>query len=67
MVTLTPRMWRLAKELTIADMSKALGVHPNTYAKWEKHPERISFAVAEKIATIFDVPMSNIEFATKES
>lgn len=64
------RQWRLAKELTINDMAEACGVHPNTYALWEKNPESVKVKDALKIAEVFGVPVDEIFFksdATKYS
>lgn len=62
MEKLTLRQWRLAKELTIEDMATACGVHPNTYAAWEKAPGKISVDKALTIAKVFGVSVDAIFF-----
>ncbi len=59
---LTMRQWRLAKELTINEMATACGVHPNTYAAWEKEPEKVKVQDAVVIARVLDVPVDEIFF-----
>ena len=57
---LTIKQIRLAKEITIQQMAKRLGVHPNTYAAWEKEPLTITIGNAFKIAEIFEVSVDDI-------
>ena len=59
---LTLRQWRLVKELTIEDMAAACGVHPNTYAAWEKAPGKISVDNAITIAKVLGVSVDAIFF-----
>lgn len=47
---LNVKQWRLAKGKTIAEMAAAIGVHPNTFRKWENDPEIIPIYAARKIA-----------------
>jgi len=61
-VSLTVKQWRLAKEMTIADMADACGVHYNTYARWEDEPEKISIGAAKKIATALGESIDTIFF-----
>lgn len=61
-MALTMRQWRMAKEISQEAIAKQLGVHVNTYLNWEKAPEKISVAHAEKIAEILGVPIEDIEF-----
>ena len=56
------KQWRLAKEITIAEMAEACGVHPNTYAKWEDDPGKISIDAAKKIAKAFGESVNTIFF-----
>lgn len=59
---LTLRQWRLVKERTINDMADACGVHPNTYALWEKNPESVKVKDALKVAEVLGVPVDEIFF-----
>ena len=59
---LTVKQWRLAKEITIAEMASACGVHPNTYAKWEENPGKIGIDAAKKIAVALGESVDTIFF-----
>jgi transcriptional regulator with XRE-family HTH domain len=61
-MALTLRMWRLAREISQQKMADDIGVHVNTYLNWEKNPENISMANAEKISKVLDVPLNEIVF-----
>ena len=61
-MALTVRQWRRAKEITQEDMAKSLGVHVNTYQKWEESPGKISIDNALKIAKILDTSLNDISF-----
>jgi len=54
--------WRRAKGLSQKEMSERLGVHINTYQKWEHSPKKISIENATKIAEIFGVSIDDISF-----
>lgn len=54
------RQWRLAKEITIEKMAGMLDVHPNTYANWEKEPEKIPIGKAHAISEIIGVSMESL-------
>lgn len=60
---LTMRQWRLAKELSINDMAEACGVHPNTYAAWEKDAGNVKIRDAVKIAEALGVSVDDIFFS----
>lgn len=62
-MSLTVKQWRLAKEITIAEMADACGVHCNTYAKWEAEPGKISIDAAKKIAVALGESVNTIFFA----
>ncbi len=57
---LTLRQWRLAREVSIEQMAKSLGIHPNTYAAWEQEPEKIPVGKAIKITQLLDVRMEDL-------
>ena len=52
---LTMRQWRLVKEMSIEAAAEACGVHPNTYAYWEKKPENVKVKDAVKVAQALGV------------
>lgn len=54
------RQIRLAKEISIAAMAERLGVHPNTYARWEKEPGTIPVSKAFEIAEILEASVDDI-------
>jgi len=58
----TLRQWRRAKEITVAEMAKALDIHPNTYIKWEENPGMVTMKNAHKIAEILEVRIEAIDF-----
>lgn len=57
---LTLRQWRLAREVSMDQMAKSLGIHPNTYAAWEQEPEKIPVGKAIKITQLLDVRMEDL-------
>lgn len=64
---LTVRAWRMVRELSQEKMASLLGIHPNTYAEWEKHPENISIGNAYKICEIFDTTLDAVIFLPQQS
>ena len=54
--------WRRARDISQREMSERLGVHINTYQKWETAPEKIGIGYALKIAEILDVDIDDISF-----
>ena len=59
-IEMTLKMWRMTKGYTQEEMAKKIGVHPNTYVKWEKRPDMISLKNADKIARIFGTKREEI-------
>lgn len=59
---LSLREWRRAKEISQEQMAQKLGIHVNTYLKWEQDPHRINIQSALKIVKILNVPIDNISF-----
>lgn len=55
MNNLTLRQIRLAKEVTQEKMAEKLGIHVNTYARWEERPSQISIEFCYKICDALDV------------
>lgn len=60
----TLKQHRLLKDMTQEAVSEKLGVHVNTYAAWEKSPEKVSIASAKMLAAIFDVSVDDIFFTS---
>lgn len=59
---LSLKQWRLAKEISQAEMADKCGVHRNTYASWEEHPEEISVKNAVIIANALQESVDKIFF-----
>ncbi len=51
---------RMYRNLTQQEMADYIGVHCNTYAEWEKHPEKVRIKDAERISSVLDMPMDAI-------
>lgn len=62
---LTLREWRRAKEISQTEMATMLNVHPQTYMKWEKEPEKISWGKAVEISEILGISINDISFSAK--
>lgn len=61
-MALTLKQWRRVKEISQVQMASILGVHVNTYQKWEEDPDKISIGKALQIAGIFGVTLDDIAF-----
>lgn len=59
---LTVRQWRAVREKTQREMAELLGVHINTYQKWERNPKIMDVCHAQKLAEIFEVDINDIDF-----
>ncbi|ETK29927.1 hypothetical protein ERIC1_1c34860 [Paenibacillus larvae subsp. larvae DSM 25719] len=62
----TLREWRANRNYVKQDMAKALGIHPSTYAKWEKNPEEIKICDAIRIAEVLHCNIKDIIFFEDE-
>lgn len=51
---------RRANGYSARQMAALLGVHENTYRKWEKTPKMITISYAFKIANILNVTIEDI-------
>lgn len=60
---LTLKQHRLVREKSLAEMAAALGVHVNTYMRWEAMPETVKVVDAIKIAKVLNVSVDEIVFA----
>lgn len=63
----TLRQWRKAKEISVANMAKALDIHPNTYSKWEEDPGMITMRNARRIADVLEIKVEAIDFFCLET
>lgn len=59
---LTVKQARIGAEMTQERVAKALGIHPQTYAKLEKHPEDMSIGMAYNFAKTVGVDFSDVIF-----
>ena len=59
---LTVREWRKIKEISQQSAADALGIHVNTYMKWEKKPEMIPIKYGYQLAALFGVSVADICF-----
>ena len=59
---MTLKAARVINGLTQREMAKKLGVHVQTYRKWEKNPEIVEVGVAKKISNILGISYDNIFF-----
>ena len=64
-MSLTVREWRRVREVTQEFMANSLGIHVNTYQRWEDSPEKIPIAKAVEIASLLGVSMDDISFQEK--
>lgn len=63
---LTLKQARLLSDLTQKEVAEILGVHVQTYMKWERNPEDMSVGTAKQLSKIFNVDFEEI-FFDKES
>ena len=66
MMKMSLKAWRQARGSSQRSMANSLGVHINTYQKWEKEPHNISIGNALKIAKILEVSVNDIIFVNEE-
>lgn len=55
---------RVYRGFSQEEMADKLGVHRNTYANWEAHPDVVSIKNAELISQVLQMPISAIFFGT---
>ena len=61
-MVLTVRQWRAVRGKTQKEMAELLGVHVNTYQKWERDPKIIDICHVQRLAEIFEADINNIDF-----
>lgn len=57
---LTLAAWRRARGLSQGEVANQIGVHVNTYMKWEKNPGEIRYDKAIAIADLFNIKLDDI-------
>lgn len=62
MEKLTPNEWRRARNKTIEDCARAIGVAPATWSKWEKRPSLIPIGKAEEFCSFIGMPAEAVSF-----
>lgn len=64
---MTLKEWRAGLEISQRRVADKLGIHQNTYARWEKDPGMIPVKYVVKINEILDIPMQEfLRFIGKE-
>lgn len=58
----TVKQARMLAGFTQDEMAKKLNIHRDTYRNMEKHPEKISFLMGNKISNITQIPIEKIFF-----
>lgn len=61
-MALTMKQARIGIDATQQEIADKMGVHVQTYARMEKHPEDITIKQAALFASIVGVPVSDIYF-----
>ncbi len=61
----TMRRARVLAEMTKKEVAELLGVHPQTYSKWEDDPEEMSISTAKQFCRIVKQEFSDIFFDTE--
>jgi len=56
------KAWRQARKFTQEQMAERLGIHANTYGKYERNPSEITMAMAYKISECLNVDIDDIIF-----
>lgn len=64
---ITVKQARVGADLTQQQTADALGVHVQTYARMEKHPEDMTMKEAHAFAEIVNVPIESISFLPSNS
>lgn len=59
---ITVKMARLFAGLTQKEIAEILGVHVQTYMKWEKNPEEMSIGTAKQFSRIVGIGVEEIFF-----
>lgn len=60
---MTLRQARVGADMTQDTVAKKLGVHVNTYRRWEQRPEEMPMGYAIRFCEIVNTPLNFISFA----
>lgn len=66
-MALSPKQARLLCDLTQKDVAERLGVHRDTYLKWEKNPDNMPVGKARVFSSIVGVKMDQIFFDSQST
>ena len=61
-IRLTLKAARALNNLSQKEVAKMMGVHVDTYRKWEKNPNTLKIGTAKKLAEIFKLDYNDIFF-----
>lgn len=61
-MAMTLKAWRRAKGHSQEYMATELGVHVNTYIKWENEPQKMSIENGHRACVILDVDFDDVLF-----
>lgn len=64
---ITVKQARLLSGLSQVEVADSLGVHRQTYAKWEKNADSMTIGQAKKFAEIAGVQLEQIFFTSKST
>lgn len=64
---LTLKQARLFSDMSQADIANSLGVHRQTYMKWEKNPDEMPIGRAKEFSKITNTSLDNIFFASEST
>lgn len=59
---LSLKQWRVVKDKTQEEVAEHIGVHINTFRRWEKNYKLIPLGYMLKIAEYLDVRLNNFDF-----
>lgn len=63
-IRLTLKAARVLNNLSQREVAKLMGVHVDTYRKWEKRPDTITIGTAKKLAEVLNVDYNDIFFGS---
>lgn len=61
-MSITMKQARVGIDATQQELADAMGVHVQTYARMEKHPEDMTIAQAKRFCEIVKRPLGDIYF-----
>lgn len=57
----TLRQWRREREMTQTEVAVKIGIHPNTYKKYEKCPGECRIKTLIAICNLFDIGINQVK------